>query len=83
MSIVDNLSLGLSTTAIGMLVVFFGLVILIGCIYLLTVFTRRAKQQPAKEEAKAPEEAPAEAEDETDDDELVAVITAAIAAVWD
>ena len=83
MSIVDNLSLGLSTTAIGMLVVFFGLIILIGCIYLLTVFTRRAKQQPAKEEAKATKEAPAEAEDETDDDELVAVITAAIAAVWD
>ena len=81
----NNLTLGLSTTAIGMLVVFFGLAILIGCIYLLTAITRRGKkEQPKKEAEAAPavQEAP-EAEDETDDSELVAVISAAIAAVWD
>ena len=80
----EKLSLGLSTTAIGMLVVFFGLAILIGCIYVLSCFTKRAKQQPEKkpETEAAPAPVVEEAE-EADDSELIAVISAAIAAVWD
>ncbi len=84
----DRLSLSLSTMGVGMLVVFFGLVILIACIYLMTVFTSRGKapakaQQPVqKAPVPAPvQEAPAEEEPE-DDLQLIAVITAAIAAVW-
>ena len=84
----DRLMLGLSTTAIGILVVFFGLVILIGCIYVMTLFTRGRGKKPAPAPmpkavpvpAPAPvEEAAAEAED---DSTLIAVISAAIAAVW-
>ena len=76
----DRLILGLSTTGVGMLVVFSGLVILIACIYGMTAFTGRKKADkpaPAKQEAAAP--AP---QAEEDDGQLSAVITAAIAAVW-
>ena len=79
----DKLLLGLSTTAIGMLVVFFGLVILIACIYVMTSITGRRKKEAAPPEKAAP--APAEEipqEEEGSDLELVAAITAAIAAVW-
>ena len=78
----DRLMLGLSTTAIGILVVFFGLVILIGCIYVMTLFTRGRDKKPAPAPmpkavpvpAPAPvEEAAAEAED---DSTLIAVISA-------
>ncbi|MBE5786424.1 MAG: sodium pump decarboxylase subunit gamma [Clostridiales bacterium] len=84
----DRLMLGLSTTAIGMLVVFFGLVILILCISGMTLITARKKKEkaspkaeiPAQQEmAPAPAEAPAQ---EENDEQLIAVITAAIAAVW-
>ena len=40
----DSLMLGLSTTLIGMLVVFVGLVILIVCIYGMTCLTGRAQR---------------------------------------
>ena len=77
----DKLLLGLSTTAIGMLVVFFGLVILIACIYGMTSITGRRKKEAAPPEKTAPaEEIPQE--EEGSDLELVAAITAAIAAVW-
>lgn len=81
----DNLMLGLSTTAIGMLVVFFGLLILIACICAMTMITGRAKKTAAKEPLAEPaqEAAPAaEPEDAAADEQLVAVISAAIAAVW-
>ena len=83
----EKLTQGLSTTVIGMLVVFFGLVILIACIYGMTSLTGRRKKEPAvkQEEAPAPAmpvEEEAEAEDEGDE-QLIAVISAAIAAVWD
>lgn len=84
----DKLSLGLSTTVIGMLVVFFGLVILIACIYVMTTFTGRKSRKAAAPETKAapaPETAPVieEAARETEDEgPVVAAITAAIAAVW-
>ena len=83
----DKLMLGLSTTGVGMLVVFSGLVILIACISLMTLFTGRqkpAKQVPVKAApAPAPVPAPAaEPEEEEDDLSVVAAITAAIAAIW-
>lgn len=80
----DKLSLGLSTTVIGMLVVFFGLVILIACIYAMTSVTGRRKKAAAPKEAPAPQpvaDAPQETEEE-DDGALIAVIAATIAAVW-
>ena len=43
----DKLLMGLSTTATGMLVVFSGLMILIGCIYVMTLFTARPKKKAA------------------------------------
>ena len=83
----DKLILGLSTTGVGMLVVFSGLVILIVCISVMTMFTGRqkaAKAAPAPVKA-APSPVPepaAEPEEETDDLSVVAAITAAIAAIW-
>ena len=76
----DNLMLGLATTIIGMLVVFIGLFILIGCIYGMTAITKRSKKAlaPTQEKAPAPEAVQAAAAD----DQLIAVIAAAIAAVW-
>ncbi len=86
----ENLSLGLSTTLVGMLVVFAGLIILIACIYIMGALNKKAagakKPAPApKEEAPAPVAAApiaAPVVEEADDTQLIAVITAAIAAVW-
>ncbi len=84
----DKLMLGLATTGVGMLVVFFGLIILIACIYALTLFTGRkkpAKSAPAKAApTPAPAPAPAEEaqEEEADDLQVIAAITAAISAIW-
>ena len=82
----DRLLLGLSTTGVGMLVVFSGLAILIACIYIMTSITGRKKAAPKAEAAPIPAPAPVreieEAPEEADDLQLVAVITAAIAAVW-
>ncbi len=83
----DKLMLGLSTTGVGMLVVFFGLVILIACIYGMTSITGREKKQK-KQVAPAPVPAPAApveepaVEEEADDLSVIAAITAAIACVW-
>lgn len=81
----SKLFLGLSTTVIGMLVVFTGLVILILCIYGMTTITGRRKKAAAPKEAPAPAPLPAQEEPETeeaDDGALIAVLSAAIAAVW-
>ncbi|MBR5108717.1 MAG: OadG family protein [Clostridia bacterium] len=85
----EKLMLGLSTTGVGMLVVFSGLVILIVCISCMTMFTGRskpAKSAPVKAApAPAPAPAPASAaepEAEEDDLSVVAAITAAIAVLW-
>lgn len=83
----DSLMLGLSTTLIGILVVFVGLVILIACIYIMTSFTGREKKpsapHPEKEASSAPvAEAPVLEQEAENDEQLIAVITAAIAAVW-
>ena len=84
----DKLILGLSTTGVGMLVVFFGLVILIVCISVMTMFTGRqkaAKAAPAPVKAApapVPEPVAEPAEEEADDLSVVAAITAAIAVLW-
>ena len=79
--------LGLSTTGVGMLVVFSGLVILIVCISVMTLFTGRSKPAKAAPVKAAPAPAPVpaaepEPEEEEDDLSVVAAITAAIAAIW-
>lgn len=84
----NSLTLGLSTTAVGMLVVFCGLIILILCIYGMTSLTGQKAKKPApKAEQPAPAPvipAPAPVQQAADvtDEQLIAVITAAIAAVW-
>lgn len=81
----DRLFLGLATTGVGMLVVFSGLVILIVCITVMTLFTGRSKPAKAAPVKAAPAPVPAaepEPEEEEDDLSVVAAITAAIAAIW-
>ena len=81
----SKLFLGLSTTVIGMLVVFTGLVILILCIYGMTSITGRRKKAAAPKEAPASAPLPAQEEPETEEEDngaLIAVLSAAIAAVW-
>lgn len=86
----DKLLFGLSVTAIGMLVVFVGLVILIGCVKGISVFGKGGKRSKlSKETEKAP--APAALVEIAAPDtafggiapEIVAAITAALAAVWE
>ena len=84
----NNLLFSLSVMVVGMIVVFLGLVILIGCIWLLTRFTgqhRGKKPAPEKEtvQLEATEALPAEEAQPEADDGLIAAITAAIACVWD
>ena len=84
----SNLISGLSTTLIGMLIVFFGLLVLIVCITVMhKVMNPAKKQAPVPEAEKVvvpPREAqPVEEEPEEDDGELIAVIAAAVATVWD
>ena len=88
----DTLIFGLLVTAIGIGIVFFGLVVLIGLIKLISAATanlgqkknKKAAPVPAPQPVPAPvsepvaEEAPAQ-----DDGALIAVITAAIAAMLD
>ena len=85
----DNLILGLSTTAVGMLVVFSGLVILIACITVMGMLNKNAGGKKKAAPKPAPTAAPApvppiqmEEPAQENDDQLIAVITAAIAAVW-
>ena len=57
------LSLGLSTAAIGMLVVFFGLAVLIVCISVMTVFTTEKKKKAAAPAPAPVQEAPVQVEE--------------------
>lgn len=82
---------GLQVTAIGIGIVFFGLVVLIGLVKLISLATgslgkKKEAPKPAPQPVSAPaamrvieEEAPAA----QDDGELIAVITAAITAMLD
>ena len=80
----DNLLFGLGVTAVGMLVVFFGLIVLIGLIKIMTMLSQSKKPMEKEAVAPAPVAAPAPVEAEaaapTQDDVLIAVISAAVAA---
>ena len=84
-SFLGNLGLGLTTMAIGLFVVFLGLAILIGMIYVMTTVTSRKKKE-AEEKTAAPvtadNTAEAESGDETDES-VIAAITAALAVVME
>ena len=94
MGFFSNLAYGLQVAAIGLVVVFAGLGILIGCLYAMAAVFKKItarKEAQAKEAAPAPA-APApvaapepvvEEEEVVDDPELIAVIAAAIAAFDD
>ena len=86
----DKLIFGLLVTVIGVLVVFFGLVVLIGLIKLMEIATSGMgkKKAPKTEPAPAPAPAPAPVAEaapapEQNDDALIAVITAAVAAMME
>ncbi len=81
-TLLSNLSLGLSTTAVGLLVVFFGLVILIGFIYALVFLVDHIKMPSKPKEVvipKAPAPPPPRHEETAIRPEVVAAISAAIA----
>jgi sodium pump decarboxylase gamma subunit len=89
----SELLFGLSVMAIGLLIVFAGLVLLIYCIRLITFFSNRgesknavAAPETAAEETTEPEYALSADTDEGTDEgvtpETIAAITAAIAALW-
>lgn len=79
----DNLIFGLSTTAIGIVVVFVGLVVLIVCITCMRALTGgKPKVASVPQERPAPVPEPVEEEDDQEDGAIIAAITAAIAAVW-
>ena len=90
MGFFGNLAYGLQVAAIGLVVVFSGLGILIGCLYAMAaIFKKISASKGAKAQAAAPAPAvPApqpepvveEAGEEVEDPELIAVIAAAIAA---
>lgn len=89
MGFLNNLGFGLIVTLIGMLTVFFGLVLLIGLIKLMENATANLgksgkKAKKAKKQAEAPAPAPVAAPvveevPVADDSELIAVISAAVA----
>ena len=84
----DKLLFGLGVTVLGMAVVFFGLLILIGFIKLLSIFTQDKKKRNADGTGGAIKSAPAQtaapqAATEGIPADVVAAITAAIAAIWD
>ena len=82
----ENLSFSLTVALIGMLVVFAGLVILIVCIKAITALSSGGTKKAAKvAEPTAVAASPVPAPVATDGipAEIVAAITAAIAAVWD
>ena len=84
----DKLLFGLSVMAIGLVIVFAGLVLLIGCIKLITYFSQpRGKKNASvsvEPEALAEEEQVSvmDIADEGVTPETIAAITAAIAAIW-
>ena len=83
----SNLANGLSTTLVGMIIVFFGLLVLILCITVMHAVMNRGRKPvevPPEEKVVVtkPEPEPEE-EAEEEDEALIAVIAAAVAAVWE
>lgn len=81
----DRLIDGLLVTLIGMLVVFFGLIILIGLIKIITMLTTEKKKAKVAETPAPVAAAPVTAAPVAvkDDDELIAVITAAVSCMME
>ena len=86
----DKLLNGLSVTAVGMIIVFIGLAVLILLISLLRNFSKgkavkeeKLAQAPVPSAPEAVLPAAAVQEEALAGDELIAVLTAAIAAMWD
>jgi len=81
----NELLFGLSVAAIGLLVVFSGLVLLIGCIKLISLAGKDRKVKKAAP-VEAVEETPVFSADSAADEgispDVIAAITAAVAAVW-
>lgn len=76
----DRLIDSLLVLVVGILVVFFGLVLLIGLVKLITMLTQDRKPEAPKAEAPAPAPVAALAPSApAQDDTLIAVITAAVA----
>ncbi len=80
----EKLGFGLSVALIGMLVVFAGLILLIFCMKLITAASRERKVKQAEEiQTPAPAHAPVSPiAAQGVSPEIIAAITAAIAAVW-
>ncbi len=83
----NSLVFGLSVTAIGLVVVFAGLILLIGFIKLISLISDGKKSKKAPEQAEDIAEPelevyPAEDVEPGITPETVAAITAAIAAIW-
>lgn len=78
----DALSVGLQVTVIGLIIVFAVLIILMGVLVAMKYIFAPKTQKEEKPSEQAIEAAPApvQAESEAEDEELIAVITAAIAA---
>ncbi len=92
----DRLWFGLGVTVVGMVIVFIGLAILIICINLLKSLSKEKKEESAAPEAKSPvqedtDEIPlpaifsavAAVMVKEEQEQLVAVLTAAVAALWE
>ncbi len=92
----DRLWFGLGVTVVGMVIVFIGLAILIVCINLLKSLSKEKKVESAVPEVKSPvqedaDEIPlpvifsavAAVMNQEEQEQLVAVLTAAVAALWD
>ena len=76
---------GLSVTVIGMLIVFFGLIVLIFCVKIMNAAfgkERKAEKVKAPAPVRTPAHAPVPAPVVQDDAALAAVIAAAVAAMW-
>ena len=81
----ENMIFGLSTTLVGMLVVFAGLLILILCLSSMNKLMNAKKEKPAEaDDSAAIIESPVQEAEiaEVDDGAIIAAITAALAVIW-
>ena len=81
----EKFTFGLGVAGLGMIVVFAGLVLLIGFITILGVAAKERKKPAPKTEQKAESAPPVQTAVAADgvSPEVIAAITAAIAAVWE
>lgn len=92
----ESLVFGLSVSVVGMVIVFIGLAILIFCIMLLRGASKQEKKGPDQPEKKSLENPPEDAAlqvvlgtavamamEQSAQEQLIAVLTAAVSAVWE